>query len=466
MKRGIIGIAFLLVPVFARAGNEGYLPESVQQARLVRFAPRREKSVDPRLSDRDFLLTIASDTWGYFRDLVDKENHLPLDNVIIASTWTKVNSYTSTTNVGLYLMSVVAASDLGFLTATEAVDRLKKTVVVLQGLDTWEGQFFNYYETITRRPSSAFVSSVDNGWLAVGLVVARQAFPDALSAAVDPLLDRLDFAKLYDAEVHQLHLGYETDKRAPSPYHYGMLCTEPRVASFLGIVKGDLPRRHWYHLYRTPPLDWDWQQRRPRGHRRVLDGVRFFAGHYAEDGVKYVPSWGGSLFEFLMPTLVMDEQRLSPGSFGRNNRRAVDLQIDYALDRMGYPVWGFSPCAVPEDPMGYKEYGVPYLGVKGYADEGVVTPHVSFLALAASPQKAVQNIRRLASMPGLYGEYGFYDSVNVLTGRVSPRFLSLDQGMTLIALDNHLNDGAIRRRFHAWPPVRAHEDLLTREEFF
>ncbi len=450
----------------ARASEGQYLPEKDQQARLIRFPPAQHKKIDSALPEKKFLLQIASDTWGYFRDVTDRETGLPLDNVVIGSTYTKVGSFTSTTNIGLYLMCVVSAVDFGFISSTEAVHRLRLVMESLNKLETWENQPYNFYDTIDLTNSGKYVSSVDNGWLAAGLIVARQAYPDEFGAEMDMWLDRLDFSKLYDPRNAQLFGGYDAGHGKHSENHYGLLCTEPRLTSYIAIAKGDVPREHWFRLFRTLPKDWDWQNQTPRGVERKYSGWPVFNGHYRYGRIQFVPSWGGSMFEFLMPTLVLDEQRLAPEGLGLNNQRILSVQIHYALMRKRYPVWGMSPCAIPEETLGYREYGVTALGSKGYEDDGVVTPHATFLALAVDPAQAVKNLRRLAKIPGIYGEFGFYDSVNVRTGQVSPRLLCLDQGMSFIALANYLNDGAVRKRFHSYPPIQEQEDLLTVEKFF
>lgn len=446
--------------------DKALLPEATQQARLYRFRPALHKPLNANAEDRALLLQIARDTWGYFRDVVDKETGLPLDNVIIERDRTKVNSYTSITNIGLYMMAMASGVDFGFISKAEAAARLQILLRSLARMERWENQFFNYYETISLAPSGREVSSVDNGWLAAGLIITRQSFPE-LAESADILLNQMDFSKMYDPEIGQLYVNVNGAKNGePSKHHYGLLCTEPRLASYIGIGKGDLPRVHWYRLFRTLPMEWEWQTQKPMGRTVKKDGVQVFYGYYQRNNVRFMPSWGGSLFEFLMPLLVLDEQTLSPQGLGANNRVALEGHIRYALQEKRYPAWGLSPSSTPDDPQGYKEYGVPYLGAKGYPDEGVVTPHVSFLALAVDPAKAIQNIRRLAQMKDIYGEYGFYDSVNVKTGQVSPRFLSLDQGMTFVALNNHLNSGAIQKRFIAYAPMQQQAGLLRDEVFY
>ena len=145
----------------------------------------------------------------------------------------------------------------------------------------------------------------------------------------------------------------------------------------------------------------------------------------------------------------------------------MDIQIEYALKERNFPVWGLSPCATPKQRHGgYSEFGVPALGSKGYKDEAVVTPHVSMLALPFAQDEAQDNIRNFLRRYDMYGPYGLYDSVDVATGDVAYRYLAIDQGMSLIALDNYLNDSAIQKRFQSDPIFKRVEPLLKDERFF
>jgi hypothetical protein len=240
LKKALSVLLSVPLTLHALAGRPP-VPEAVQQARLVRFKPAVTKPLNADLPDTELLTAIARDTWGYFRDVVDRENGIPLDNVLVTPTHTKVMSYTSTTNIGLYLMCLAAAQDLGFITPAQGELRARKVLDTLRKLPRWEGQFFNYYETITLTPSSKFVSSVDNGWLAAGLVVVAQAYP-ALREGAEAFLDELDFSKLYDAEAGQLHVGYESDKRALTKNHYGLLCTSPGCLPTSASPRGTSPR--------------------------------------------------------------------------------------------------------------------------------------------------------------------------------------------------------------------------------
>ena len=169
------------------------------------------------------------------------------------------------------------------------------------------------------------------------------------------------------------------------------------------------------------------------------------------------------MFEALMPTIIIDEKKLAPKGLGANDERHVNIQIKYALEKLSYPVFGMSPSCIPEG--GYTEYGVKPLGMKGYKP-GVITAHATFLALEFAPKECIANIRKMLELYNAYGECGFYDAINVETGKVAVKYLCLDQAMSFLALDNYLNDGAIRRRFAADPINKRAEELLKVEDFF
>ena len=259
--------------------------------------------------------------------------------------------------------------------------------------------------------------------------------------------------------------GYYVNLGCSSEYHYGLLYTEARVLSLIAIGKGDVPPTHWFKLMRTLPAEERWQRQPP--HARVakrVEGVEFGGGWYQHADERYVPSWGGSMFEALMPTLVVDERRYAPESLGRNDVVHATLQRRHALDELGYPVWGMSPSATARGD-GYGEFGVSYLGVLGYP-AGVVTPHASALALGVTPQAAIGNLRELASRYPIYGEYGYYDAVEPSSGTVGYRYLTLDQAMLFVAIANHLAEGVIQRHFAADPIAASALPMLAEERFF
>ena len=194
-------------------------------------------------------------------------------------------------------------------------------------------------------------------------------------------------------------------------------------------------------------------------------GVPVFEGALPYRGMKIVPTWGGSMFEALMVPLFVPEESGARGSWGVNHPLYVRAQIEHGLDEAEYGYWGFSPSSNPAG--GYREYGVDPIGMEpnGYTSDqerttrrlgptraaapaarpppteygdGVVTPHASFLALRYAPEAALHEPANLRRDFDAYGPGGFYDAIDVRSGEVAKRYLSLDQGMVMAALGNAL----------------------------
>ena len=427
-----------------------------------------DKSTLPT-SDRQFLERLARDTWQGVTALTDRENALPVDHVVLskspAAADSRVGDYTNITNVGLHLIAVVAAQELGLVSADGAKSRLARVLDTLERLETHQGFFFNYYDTITLERTSNFISFVDSSWLTAGLMVVRSSFPE-LRSRCTRLIDRGSYRFFYDDVAQQMSHGYYVNVPTRSEYHYGVLYTEPRLGSLIAIGKGDVPEDHWFALVRTYPPQAQWQTQPPLDWKtRTVRGHAIDSGTYEWGGLRYVPSWGGSMFEALMPALVLDEPRYAPKSLGRNDQTHAEVQRRYATDVLGYPVWGLSPCVNPSG-KGYGEYGVKVLGSLGYGS-GAVAPYAAALPLGVlSDAGTAANLRELASRYDVYGEYGFYDSVDPASGQVAYQYLALDQSMILISLANRLKDHAIQRRFAADPIAADVLPMIGEEDFF
>ncbi|WP_261129888.1 glucoamylase family protein [Bacillus sp. Marseille-Q3570] len=407
------------------------------------------------------LNAIAKQTYRYFEDFTDKSTGLPFDAVRVEGE-VDTKEYTSPTNIGMYYMSTIAADELGIISEEEAVAKIEKSLQTLKTLEKWNGLYYNWYFTedgSLMKDWGQFISTVDNGWLSAGLVAVGQAYPE-LNDQTSKLVEEMDYTQLYDPEVGQMWGGYDVAKGEMTAHHYGTFYTEPRVASYVAIGKGDAPKTHWWKMERTPPAEYDWQSQTPEGHTETYDGVEVFEGHYTYNGEKYVPSWGGSMFEGLMPSLVLKEKELGKNALGLNNKRHVELQIEYAKEQ-GYDVWGMSPAATPD---GYSEFAATPLGVMGYEKDHVVTPHATFLGLEYATDEAMKNIHKLKDMDA-YSKYGFLDSVNAETGEVTQAYLALDQGMIMVSIANFLKDGVVRDYFHSDEIGKKPEELLIKEEF-
>jgi hypothetical protein len=419
-------------------------------------------------SDTAFLRRVASDTWRGLVAFTDRNNGLPVDNVRLDRTGSgppegRVGDYTSSSNIGLYLAAVVAARDLELISAAEAYDRAASVLTTLESLERHRGFFFNFYDTTSLERTSNFISFVDSAWLLAGLIVVREALPE-LAPQASAFIESQDLGLFYDSKLGLISHGYWVHIGQPSIFHYGVLYSEARLGTLMAIGKGDVPASVWRKMMRVPPPLC--RRRGPAVTAVVLGSTgdgEHAAGYYQWDDLRFVPSWGGSMFEALMPTLFLDEASWAEQSLGRNAVVHTQVQRRYALEELGYPVWGMSPCARVEE-SGYGEFGAPVLGARGYAI-GTVTPHASALALATSPRDAVANLRRLAESFDLYGDFGFYDAVDPQTGRVAYTYLALDQSMVFLAVANHLDGDSVRRRFAADPLVAPVLPLLAEEDY-
>lgn len=450
-------------------------PGTVQARLKERLAGwPRVAVVDPRplpTDDAAFLRRLARDTWRGLVAMTDRPSGLPIDHLrfrrpSVALDDATIGDYTNITSIGLQLVAVAAARVAGLVTEPEATAMLEQTLTTLERLETFAGFFYNYYDTTSLERSSHYVSFVDSAWLTAGLIVVRNAFP-ALAPRCTRLIDRGNYRLFLDPLYDVMFQGYHANLGVPSAYHYGLLYTEARLGSLLAIGKGDVPAEHWFKLFRTLPgtADYAWQSQPPVGRiAKSTQGQRYFGGYYEWRGLRFVPSWGGSMFEALMPSLVLDERRYAPDSLGLNNRTHALIQRRYAMEELGYPVWGLSPSASPETGA-YGEYGVRPLGARGYG-AGAVTPHAAALALGVTPEAAIADLRELAQRYPVYGDFGFYDSVDPVGDHVAYQYLYLDQAMLFIAVVNQLTDSGVPRLVEADPIIRRVVPLLRLEHFF
>lgn len=431
------------------------------RARLSGWPSARRPRPLP-VESRAFVQRVAEDTWRGLLGLRDREHHLPVDHVHLAPRdpgTPPVGDYTNVTTVGLWIVALAGATEIGLVSRDEAIVMLGDVLDTLERLETHDGLFFNYYDTTSLERTSNLLSFVDTAWLTAGLIVARQTFPE-LGERATALIARGDWRRFYDPRAGLMYHGWWVQPPGPSRYHYGVLYAESRIGSVLAIGLGAAPPSHWFRMTRTFPAACDWQTQTPRDRRRkTVLGETFYGGHYVWDDVAYVPSWGGSMFEALMPTLVLDEVRWAPDSLGANDKAHVTVQ-----QRAGGAIWGASPSLRP-DGAGYGEYGIHELGMLGYRP-GAITPHASALAISVTPDAAVANLRSIASRFPAYGDWGFYDAVDPATGEVAESYLTLDQAMTFIALANHLCGGCVRQRFADDPIVARALPTIGVERFF
>jgi cyclic beta-1,2-glucan synthetase len=262
-----------------------------------------------------------------------------------------------------------------------------------------------------------------------------------ISQTADTMFFAMDFKFLFDNTKRLFSIGFRVSDGALDTSFYDLLASEARLTSFIAIAKGDVPSSHWFRLGRfmTPVA---------RGSALI--------------------SWSGSMFEYLMPALIM---RSPDGSMlSQTYRQVVRRQIDYG-DERNVP-WGVSESAFNARDLTltyqYSGFGVPGLGLKrGLSEDIVISPYSTALAAMIFPTAALENFKRITKAGG-QGRYGFYEALDYTKTRlpegedvaVIHAFMAHHQGMSLVALANVLEDGVMRARFHADPIVQATELLL------
>ncbi|WP_417560067.1 GH36-type glycosyl hydrolase domain-containing protein [Marinomonas sp.] len=264
---------------------------------------------------------------------------------------------------------------------------------------------------------------------------------NALASTARNMALDMDFAFLIDPERKLLSIGYSLAENSLDPSCYDLLASEARLASLFAIAKGDVATKHWFRLGRAAT---------PMGNGSALI------------------SWSGSMFEYLMPSLIM---RAPTGSLlEQTNRLIVERQQEYGK-QLGIP-WGVSESSYNardiEFTYQYSNFGVPGLGLKrGLAENRVIAPYATGLATMIDPQAAVDNYERLNRM-GAGGRYGFYEALDFTPTRLPVEshvaivrsFMAHHQGMTIVAIANTLLEGVFRQRFHQEPMIQACELLL------
>ena len=263
-------------------------------------------------------------------------------------------------------------------------------------------------------------------------------------ALSDRLVQDMDFSFLYNKKRKLFYIGYNTEKSQTDLSTYDLLASEARIASYIAIAKGDVSPDHWFRLSRR------------------LTSL---------DQNEILLSWGGTMFEYLMPMLFM---RSFPNTLlSHTYNSVIKWQKDYG-SRRGFP-WGQSESAYYflnlEMHYQYRAFGTPGLGLKrGLAEEYVIAPYASLLALMVDPRESLKNLEEIEADGGL-GPVGFYDALDYTpsrlkeseTHKVVKTYMAHHHGMGLVALENVLNDWSIHHYFHSDPQIKGC-DLLLQEK--
>ncbi|MES2958370.1 MAG: glucoamylase family protein [Pseudomonadota bacterium] len=416
------------------------------------------KDVALPATDRAYLEGIARDTWQFFERCVGPEDHhLPPDNLQTAP-YDIVAHRTSPTNIGLYLLASACARRFGWIDTPQLLARLEATLATLATLERHRGHFLNWYDTQSCAPLlPMYVSTVDSGNLSGHLLAlaqaCREAPPDgpadaatlqrlhAVAARCEALAWESDFSFLYHRRRHLFHIGYRVAEQQLDAGFYDLLASESRLTSLLAIAKGDVPVSHWAALGRP---------------------------FYAVGSQAGLRSWSGSMFEYLMPTLMLDEPHGSV--LCEAGHAALREQIAFA--RAHQVPWGISESAYAASDhtlaYQYAPQGVPRLALRRTPpDELVIAPYATALAAQIAPHRAQRNFAALDALAAR-SRYGFIEALDYTPARQTDSglfkpvdtFMSHHQGMTIVALANALFDGVVQRWGMANERIEAVASLL------
>jgi cyclic beta-1,2-glucan synthetase len=468
-----------------------------------------DRSAELPAPERAYLEGIARDTWRLFERCVGPaDHHLPPDNLQTAPH-DMVAHRTSPSNIGLYLLSVACARQFGWIGTQELLSRMEATLATLQVLERHRGHFLNWYDTQSCAPLlPMYVSTVDSGNLSGHLLAVAQACRElsrsphdpgasrrallasrqrlapllaqrsglsaaqrdelkwllvdhrttlrsaaldaeagtadarlrlqALSQRCDELAWQADFGFLYHRKRHLFHIGYRVAEQQLDSGLYDLLASESRLTSLLAIAKGDVPVAHWASLGRP---------------------------FYAVGAHAGLRSWSGSMFEYLMPSLVLDEP---PGSVLRDACHAA-LREQMAFAEQQDVPWGVSESAHAGSDhtlaYQYAPQGVPRLALRRTPpDELVVAPYATALAALVEPHRAALNFAALEAL-GARARYGFIEALDFSPARLATAevftpvstFMAHHQGMSIVALANVLLGGPAQR----WGMANAHIEAVA-----
>lgn len=399
------------------------------------------------LSDDDVerLRSYAAATWRFYEDFVtEKDNFLPPDNFQEAPV-SVVAHRTSPTNIGLFLLSTLAARDLNLIDDETMLEHITATISTMEKLEKWKGHLYNWYDTITLKPlKPIYVSTVDSGNLLCCLVALREGIKDYCDSSelirrITKLIDDTDLGVLYNRHRKFFHLGYDVESGKLTEIYYDLLMSEARMTSYYAIAKKIVPKRHWGTLGRTLT--------RHNGYTGPI-------------------SWTGTMFEYLMPHLLLP---VYEDSMAAETMRFVVYCQQRRVRASGVP-WGISESGFYSFDAAlnyqYAAHGVQKLALKrGMDDQLVISPYSTFLALPFCRSAGMKNLKKLESL-GMYGRCGFYEAADFSYKRTGGRmaivksYMAHHVGMSLVAADNALFDGIMQDRFMRDHEMQSAKDLL------
>lgn len=408
---------------------------------LLCYISKTIDTTEPELKEKklDTLNELAKRTWNYFSDNLKPEyNYLIPDNYQ-ENREQKLDLRTSPTAIGFSLTSVVAAVELELIDKEEAFSLIKNILESVESLEKWHGHLYNWYDIKTKKiMPPAFVSTVDSGNFVASLITVREFLNENLQNDLvkicDKLINNTNFKKLY-TKKDVFSIGYDEIEGRLSPYNYNKFASESRLTSFVSIIKGDVPSKHWFSLDKSLTI---YKKR------------------------KGLISWSGTSFEYYMPLLFMKNY---PNTlFDESYHFAAFCQKEYINSISTKLPWGISESAYAELDNSlnykYKAFSTPYLKAKEDKENRIVlAPYASIMALELFPNDVYTNIEKFKNLK-MYDKYGLYESYDYDNKEVVKAYFAHHQGMILLGLVNYLKKCAIKNYFHKNVNVRTFDILL------
>lgn len=393
----------------------------------------------------------AYDMWGYFDKYANASNNfLPPDNVSVFPS-SEIACRTSPTNIGLYLLSVLAALDFKFINVSDAADRFEKSLSSIERLPKYRGQLYNWYNTVTLEViGQEYISTVDSGNFVTSLVALYEGLAEYeksdkriknIRVRIKSIETESDFRFLYDNSRNLFSLGFFTDKEKRDTIVYDMYMSEARTTDYYAIARGIVKDTHWSALSR--PL------------KTSLSGVG-------------VLSWSGTAFEYFMPHLLLP---LYKNSFAHEALSyTFSEQMKYSASYEREKVFGVSESGYFsfDESLGYqyRAFGIPSVSRRiERSSQKVISPYSSFLMLRSGAGYVIKNLEILEKI-GMYGEFGFYEAMDFVEERVGNKpsavksFMSHHIGMSIIAAANAVFDDIFVKRFMRDAEMGAVSQLL------
>lgn len=416
---------------------------------LIFGAPKKKIKRKPDKKSRERLINYSARMWIFFDEqCTAKHNFLPPDNIQLSPS-RSVASRTSPTNIGLMLLSVLAARDLGFISSKELYRKIDLTLKTVEKLEKYEGNLFNWYNTETCGViGGRFVSTVDSGNFLCSLVTLKEGVSEYanecaallnIAERVQKLISETNLAVFYNKNRKLFHIGLFEESGKLSESFYDLHMSEMRTTAYYAVAKRIVPKEHW-----TAPS------------RTIIRNGRFFG----------LASWTGTMFEYFMPNIFLPSKR------GCLDREALNFCIYSQIKRAGSRPFGVSESGFysfdSELNYQYKAHGVQKLGLKrGLNKEYVVSPYSSFLALEFAPKASLINLKRLEKM-GVCGKYGFFEAADFSSERclgkkyrIVNSYMSHHIGMSMLSAVNFLKNNCMQQRFMRDDSMCGAESLLN-----